>query len=125
MKQQLIYTALFTFALGATAPMALAGGDKHDDHTMTEQRQDSGAYNATGANGDAPPTSPAHPSGPEGAGTGSGTGTGTGGAGGGGTGTGTGGGAGTGTSGGSGSTGAGTGGAGSGGASGAGAGAGG
>lgn len=118
MKQQLIYTALFTFALGAAAPVALAGGDKHDDdHTMTEQRQDSGAYNATGANGDAPPTSPAHPSGPEGAGTGSGTGTGTGGAGGGG--------AGSGTSGGSGSTGAGTGGAGSGGASGAGAGAGG
>src|SRR5690606_31316395 len=89
------------------APLAVAAGDKHDDDDrMQEQRQDSGAYNATGDNGDAPPTSPDNPSGPEGSGTGSGTGTGTGG------------GAGTGTSGGAGSTGAGTGGAGSGGASG-------
>lgn len=116
MKQQLIYTALFTFALGAAAPLAVAAGDKHDDdRSMQDQRQDSGAYNATGEDADAPPTSPDNPSGPEGSGTGSGTGTGTG----------TGGGAGSGTSGGSGSTGAGTGGAGSGGASGAGAGAGG
>lgn len=119
MKQKLIYSALFSFALVAAAPVAMAHdhNDDRDDRTM-----DSGAYQP-GTNTDThSPTDPRDPSNVDGAGSsgaGGGGGTGTG------TGAGTGSGTGAGTSGGAGSTGSGTGGAGSGGASGAGAGAGG
>lgn len=96
MKQSLIYSALFAFALSAAAPVAMAGDD-HDKHQDEDRRtMDSGTYDAGdyGTDDERNPTDPRHPSNNDG--TGSGTGTGTGGAGSGGAGTGAGAGTGTG-----------------------------
>lgn len=91
MKQQLVYGALFSFALAAAAPMAIAH-DHGDDRDPDKRSMDSGAYDAgdNSSADDRAPTDPRNPSNVDGAG-GSGTGTGTGGSGGTGTGTGAGG----------------------------------
>ena len=123
MKQKLIYSALFSFALAAAAPaaMALDHGAVETDKNVPSGAYQPGEQGSTHEDDTHSPTDPRDRSNSDGAGAGSS------GAGGGGTGTGTGTGSGTGTgiSGGAGSTGDGAGGAGSGGASGAGAGAGG
>ena len=118
MKQNIIYSALFSFALAAAAPAAIAldHGAVETDKNVPVGAYQPGDKGSTHEDDTHSPTDPRDRNNSDGAGAGSS------GAGGSGTGTGTGSGTGTGTSGGAGSTGDGTGGAGSGGASGAGAG---